>query len=251
MLTTGDPEHTGKINPQTATRIFSASNLPPGALARIWEIASVDSKDGLLDRQGVGVALRLIGHAQSGATVTEALVKTGECPVATALHLRRVSYGPAGPLAVLENISPLPIGPIAGPSTGLTFDELPPLTAHDKAKFRKIFKGNGAKNGILSGALRFCLLGYDSHRSAGSQAKDVFMKSKLPWNTLSEIWYAIQKDQDSPSDHAHSIVHQDLSGFPPSGFPRCCRLHYRHVPDTSSDDRKAHVSPEVSSAQAI
>ena len=78
VFSTGDPERTGKINPQTATRIFSASNLPPDALARIWEIASVDSKDGLLDRQGVGVALRLIGHAQSGAEVSEGLVKRGE-----------------------------------------------------------------------------------------------------------------------------------------------------------------------------
>ena len=75
VFTTGDPEQTGKINPQTATRIFSASNLAPDALARIWEIASVDSKDGLLDRQGVGVALRLIGHAQKGAVVSEDLVK--------------------------------------------------------------------------------------------------------------------------------------------------------------------------------
>ena len=78
VFTTGDPERTGKINPQTATRIFSASNLPPDALARIWEIASVDSKDGLLDRQGVGVALRLIGHAQTGSVVAEELVTTGK-----------------------------------------------------------------------------------------------------------------------------------------------------------------------------
>ncbi len=78
VMTIGDPEGTGKINPQTATRIFSASSLPPDALARVWEIASVDSKDGLLDRQGVGVALRLIGHAQRGETVMEALVNRRE-----------------------------------------------------------------------------------------------------------------------------------------------------------------------------
>lgn len=78
VISIGDPERTGKLNPQIATRIFSGSNLSPDALARIWEIASVDSKDGLLDRQGVGVALRLIGHAQKGAVVTEALVKRRE-----------------------------------------------------------------------------------------------------------------------------------------------------------------------------
>ncbi|TBU28907.1 EF-hand protein [Dichomitus squalens] len=154
VFSTGDSERTGKINPQTATRIFSASNLPPDALARIWEIASVDSKDGLLDRQGVGVALRLIGHAQKGAVVTESLVKR------------------PGPLAVLENISPVPSEPVAGPSSGMILGALPPLTMHDKAKFKKIFKASGAQNGVLP----------------GQQAREVFMKSKLPRETLQQIW---------------------------------------------------------------
>ncbi|RDX42687.1 EF-hand [Lentinus brumalis] len=154
VFTTGDPERTGQINPQTATRIFSASNLPPDALARIWEIASVDSRDGLLDRQGVGVALRLIGHSQHGTVVSEGLVTS------------------PGPLAVLENISPVPSEPVAGPSSGVPLSALQPITSHDRAKFRKIFKGSGAQNGILG----------------GQQAREVFMKSRLPWNTLSEIW---------------------------------------------------------------
>ncbi|KAI0646796.1 hypothetical protein C8Q79DRAFT_907723 [Trametes meyenii] len=155
VISIGDPERTGKINPQTATRIFSASNLSPDALARIWEIASVDSKDGLLDRQGVGVALRLIGHAQQGVLVTEALVKQ------------------PGPLAVIDSpSSPLSTEPVAGPSTPAPYSGLPPLTPHDKNKFRKIFKGAGAQNGYMN----------------GQQAREVFMKSKLPWNTLSQIW---------------------------------------------------------------
>ncbi|EIW60634.1 EF-hand [Trametes versicolor FP-101664 SS1] len=154
VMTIGDPEGTGKINPQTATRIFSASSLPPDALARVWEIASVDSKDGLLDRQGVGVALRLIGHAQRGETVMEALVNR------------------PGPIASIDSpSSPLGNEAVAGPSSGVP-STLPPLTSHDKAKFRKIFKGAGADNGYLG----------------GQQAREVFMKSKLPWNTLSQIW---------------------------------------------------------------
>ncbi|KAI0362738.1 EF-hand [Trametes cingulata] len=155
VMSIGDPERTGKINPQTATRIFSASNLPPDALARIWEIASVDSKDGLLDKQGVGVALRLIGHAQKGEVVTEALVKR------------------PGPIAVIDSpSSPLINEPVAGPSCAASPSALPPLTSHDKAKFRKIFHNSGAQNGFLN----------------GQQAREVFMKSKLPWSTLSQIW---------------------------------------------------------------
>ncbi|KAI9067071.1 EF-hand [Trametes sanguinea] len=155
VISKGDPERTGKLNPQIATRIFSGSNLSPDALARIWEIASVDSKDGLLDRQGVGVALRLIGHAQKGEVVTEALVKR------------------PGPIAVIDSpSSPLWNEPTAGPSSGVHPGSLPPLTSHDKAKFRKIFQNSGAQHGYLT----------------GQQAREVFMKSKLPWDTLSRIW---------------------------------------------------------------
>ncbi|CDO69009.1 hypothetical protein BN946_scf184834.g16 [Trametes cinnabarina] len=155
VISKGDPERTGKLNPQIATRIFSGSNLSPDALARIWEIASVDSKDGLLDRQGVGVALRLIGHAQNGEVVTEALVKR------------------PGPIAVIESpSSPLWNEHTAGPSSGTQPGALPPLTSHDKAKFRKIFQNSGAQNGCLT----------------GQQAREVFMKSKLPSETLSRIW---------------------------------------------------------------
>ncbi|KAI8998890.1 hypothetical protein BD414DRAFT_476348 [Trametes punicea] len=155
VISIGDPERTGKLNPQIATRIFSGSNLPPDALARIWEIASVDSKDGLLDRQGVGVALRLIGHAQKGEAVTEALVRR------------------PGPIAMIDSpSSPLLSESVAGPSTEVASSTLPPLTSHDKAKFRKIFQNSGAQNGYLS----------------GQNAREVFMKSKLPWNTLAQIW---------------------------------------------------------------
>ncbi|KAI0822614.1 hypothetical protein BC628DRAFT_1326744 [Trametes gibbosa] len=162
VMSIGDPDTTGKINPQTATRIFSASNLAPDALARIWEIASVDSKDGLLDRQGVGVALRLIGHAQKGETVTEALVNR------------------PGPIAIIDSpSSPLANESTAGSSLGAASNSLPPLTSHDRAKFRKIFKGSGAENGYLG----------------GQQAREVFMKSKLPWNTLSQIWYLADRQR--------------------------------------------------------
>ena len=51
----------------------------------------------------------------------------------------------------MENISPVSSDPVAGPSSGVVFGALPPLTSHDKAKFNKIFKASGARNGILGG----------------------------------------------------------------------------------------------------
>ena len=62
-----------------------------------------------------------------------------------------LTRGAAGPLAVLDSISPVPSEPVAGPSSGLVLGALPPLTTHDKAKFKKIFKASGAQNGVLPG----------------------------------------------------------------------------------------------------
>lgn len=192
VMTIGDPEGTGKINPQTATRIFSASSLPPDALARVWEIASVDSKDGLLDRQGVGVALRLIGHAQRGETVMEALVNRRENRVQllNVAQSANSAFAAAGPIASIDSpSSPLGNEAVAGPSSGVP-SPLPPLTTHDKAKFRKIFKGAGADNGYLGGEQDSVMLSPGAEQLVGQQAREVFMKSKLPWNTLSQIWCA-------------------------------------------------------------
>ncbi|PCH38709.1 EF-hand [Wolfiporia cocos MD-104 SS10] len=53
-----------------------------------------------------------------------------------------------------------------------TRDDLPPLTADDLAKFTKIFFRNHPKNGQLS----------------GEQVRGLMLKSRLPAETLSQIW---------------------------------------------------------------
>ncbi|KZT03547.1 EF-hand [Laetiporus sulphureus 93-53] len=64
--------------------------------------------------------------------------------------------------------------PEAGPSRPpmISMAQLPPLTQEDKAKFMKIFFGAGPKNGFLSGA----------------RARDLLLKSRLPSETLLQIW---------------------------------------------------------------
>ena len=74
----------------------------------------------------------------------------------------------AGPIAAIDSpSSPLANEPVAGPSTGTAPNTLPPLTSHDKAKFRKIFQGSGAQNGFLGG--EFCSDAVIDHGSNGSQ----------------------------------------------------------------------------------
>ena len=46
--------------------------------------------------------------------------------------------------------------PVAGPSSGGTFANLPPLTLEDCSKFMRIFAGSGPSDGILDGTSFIC-----------------------------------------------------------------------------------------------
>jgi epidermal growth factor receptor substrate 15 len=54
-------------------QVFSATKLPATTLGEIWAIADKDH-NGFLTRKDAAIALRLIGHAQNGETITEELV---------------------------------------------------------------------------------------------------------------------------------------------------------------------------------
>ncbi len=89
---------------------------------------------------------------------------------------------PAGPVPLIEGLN----GPLSRQGTGLPTTKspppgaaaaFPPLTPQDKAKFMKLFLGCGPANGILP----------------GEKARDVFVKSKLPVDKLSQIWYGASR----------------------------------------------------------
>ncbi|KAL5490092.1 hypothetical protein ACEPAI_4925 [Sanghuangporus weigelae] len=154
VFAVADPQKLGIITGDKAVEAFSGANLSPSVLGEIWAIADKEN-NGFLTRKGVAIALRLIGHAQKGEKVNESL---RERP---------------GPLAHIEGVSPKSSSlssspPKSPPSTALH----PPLTPEDKTKFLRLFLGCGPVNGLLS----------------GDKARDVFVKSKLPFETLSQIW---------------------------------------------------------------
>ncbi|KAI0057121.1 hypothetical protein BV25DRAFT_1863870, partial [Artomyces pyxidatus] len=150
-----DPQKFGVITGDLAVSIFSGAKLPSATLGEIWSIADSENQ-GFLTRNGVAVAVRLIGWAQKGDKVSEALVeKPG--PIA-------VIEGYSGPTPTRSAVSPTPKSP-APPLP-------PPLTPQDKAKFSRLFNSCGPVNGLLN----------------GDRARDVFVKSKLPMEKLSQIW---------------------------------------------------------------
>jgi len=78
IFTKHDPENFGIITGDVAVRIFGGANLGANVLGQIWGIADADSQ-GFLTRKGFSIAVRLVGWAQKGETVSADLVNKREC----------------------------------------------------------------------------------------------------------------------------------------------------------------------------
>ncbi|KAG6812761.1 hypothetical protein H0H92_000676 [Tricholoma furcatifolium] len=149
-----DSQKLGILTGDVAVKVFGGAKLQPTVLREIWTIADEDN-NGWLSRKGVSIALRLIGWAQKGESITPDLV-----------------FKP-GPIADIEGYSA-----VAQHSTGTPLAKSPPptlpvLTAQEKVKFVNLFNKSGPDaNGLLS----------------GNKARDVFVKSKLSNDLLLQIW---------------------------------------------------------------
>ena len=74
IFTLTDPQKIGIVTGDAAVKVFSGTKLSPTVLAEVWALADEDN-NGILTRKGVAIAVRLLGHAQRGERVTEALVQ--------------------------------------------------------------------------------------------------------------------------------------------------------------------------------
>jgi epidermal growth factor receptor substrate 15 len=120
-----DPQKFGVITGDVAVRIFGSANLSANILGQIWAIADSDNQ-GFLARKGVSVAVRLIGWAQKGETVSADLINKRECdgfshcdtcgssltkldllPSLLAIPRPRNPAGPLAPLRSLQSLRPL------------------------------------------------------------------------------------------------------------------------------------------------
>ncbi|KAF8184982.1 hypothetical protein K438DRAFT_1766106 [Mycena galopus ATCC 62051] len=152
-----DPQKLGALTGEVAVKVFGGANLSPTVLGEIWQIAD-EANNGWLSQKGVAIAVRLMGHAQKGEKVTAALLsKPGPLPTITGIT-PVVAHG-TGASSASRAKSPQP--------------GLPQFTPQDRAKFQNMFLKSGpGPDGLLS----------------GEKAQEVFVKSKLPNETLGLIW---------------------------------------------------------------
>ncbi|KAF9919991.1 hypothetical protein FBU30_010287 [Linnemannia zychae] len=154
-----DKDQSGFVTGADAVPFFAKSGLSPQILGQIWVLADADNK-GVLNQQGFSIAVKLIAHAQNGKTPSPSLINT-DAPLP---HFEGIT--PAR-----SSDSPL-VGasqtPVASHSTG----SVPTITEADRTKYAGLFMSCGPVNGLLD----------------GDKAREVFLKSKLPVDKLSQIW---------------------------------------------------------------
>ncbi|KAK4684361.1 epidermal growth factor receptor substrate 15, partial [Tremellales sp. Uapishka_1] len=175
LFSTIDKEDTGAIPGQAALPFLVSSNLPQQTLGEVWSLADPDN-NGFLTQQGWYNACRIIGWLQKGGktVVEESLAKI------------------AGPYPTFSGHPPPPAQPsAAGPMSPMpTGSSLPPLTQADRTKFTRIFVGCGPSNGLVT----------------GEKARDVFVKSQLPYEKLGQIWNLADTQQRGSLDLPDFII---------------------------------------------
>lgn len=166
-----DPQSTGVVSGNSAVSFFALSGLPSPVLGSIWTFADKDN-NGFLTPADFSTALRLIGHAQSGKVVTEDLIQQpGPLPTFKGITLppHLVAPGISTPSRSSSTIiQPQATGGAFGSQPGSATEIRP----DDRARYTRIFAGAGPQHGLLD----------------GEKAKEIFVKSKLPFDKLGAIW---------------------------------------------------------------
>ena len=141
---------------------------------------SDSNNNGFLDQPSFSVALRLIGHVQNNEIISEDLInKRVFIFIVSYYTFLILLYFTAGPIPKFDGIS-LPTMPTVTSPTNVTSpnpsspvsSSMPPIKVDDRSRFTRIFAGCGPINGLIS----------------GDKARDIFIKSKLSFEVLGQIW---------------------------------------------------------------
>ena len=168
----------GVLPGQDALPFLVSSGLSQVLLGEVWALADPDN-NGFLTKDGWYKAARLIGWLQKGGkgSVDESLISQRELIRGASRYSGPELSCLGGPYPTFAGQAPPPAGPTTSTSA------LPPVTPADRTKFTRLFVGCGPSNGLVS----------------GDKARDAFVKSKLEYDKLGQIWFVYCAKQTIPS----------------------------------------------------
>ncbi|KAK4520101.1 cytochrome c peroxidase [Mucor velutinosus] len=168
----------GIVTGAEAVRFFATSGVPNQILSEIWEAADRD-KVGYLTPEAFSIALKLIACAQHGKEANANVLST-------VVPLPQFD-GAVAPSPLVSHTST----PLATPSTaGAAAAASTPITSAEREKYANIFKVHQPVNGVLD----------------ANTARNVFIKSKLSMETLSQIWYLADVRQSGSLNQTEFII---------------------------------------------
>ncbi|KAI5954534.1 hypothetical protein KGF54_002309 [Candida jiufengensis] len=169
-----DPDNTGIITGEKARSTFEKSNLPPAILGEIWQLADQNNL-GFLNQYSFCYAMRLIGYTQSGQHPTPGLADTpGPLPKFANIQQPQRLQTQSTSNSFLSSQPNNTIPQSATPQVSLKS-----ISSNDYQKFSQLFiKTVGSYQGELGGA----------------QARDIFMKARLPTPVLGQIWSLVDRN---------------------------------------------------------
>ncbi|CAI4247684.1 CPG_1a_G0001500.mRNA.1.CDS.1 [Saccharomyces cerevisiae] len=169
-----DTEDLGVVTGEAARPLFASSGLPGQLLSQVWATVDIDNK-GFLNLNEFSAALRMIAQLQNAPNQ----------PISAALY----ESTPTQLASFSINQNPAPMQ--SGSATGNTNNtDIPALSSNDIAKFSQLFDrtAKGAQT------------------VAGDKAKDIFLKARLPNQTLGEIWALCDRDASGVLDKSEFIM---------------------------------------------
>lgn len=164
-----DPSGSGYVSGELASTFFIQSGLQPLVLGQIWQLVDPNNK-GYLDKQGFFLALRIIGHVQAGAALSPALADTpGSLPFFNSSTQQQQQTSSPQATKSVPSMNPSNTGPIPPQFSGMA--SIPPLSPQERESYRQMFI-KSAPSGYLE----------------GSDARNIFIKSRLTNETLVQVW---------------------------------------------------------------
>lgn len=169
-----DAEDLGVVTGEAVRPLFASSGLPGQILSQVWAMVDIDNK-GFLNLNEFSAALRMIAQLQQAPNQ----------PISTALF----ENAPTQLAALSISQKPTPMQS-ASATANTNNTDIPPLSANDIAKFSQLFDrtAKGAQT------------------VPGDKAKDIFLKARLPNQTLGEIWALCDRDTSGVLDKSEFIM---------------------------------------------